>query len=138
MVLPVRAAAGAATNFGGPFGGQFEAAGKHKEAIEAWNFMAWVFATSPDPNFINAQAAVVVAQRVASMTKQEDPVSLDTLAAALAASGRFPEAVEAAKKAVTLANAQAEKSLADAISLRIKEYQQGKRYRCKRDGSDRP
>ena len=38
-----------------------------------------------------------LAQRIVSMTKQEDPLSLDTMAAALAVSGRFPEAVEAAE-----------------------------------------
>ena len=39
--------------FAEQFGRQFEAAGKHKEAVQAWNFMAWAFATSPEPRILD-------------------------------------------------------------------------------------
>ena len=90
------------------FGRQFEVAGQAKEAVRAWNFLAWAFATSPDPQTsIAAEAAdlwikeidrlpdirdpeqVILPSTCRHMTKQQDPLSLDTLAAAQAAGGRF-------------------------------------------------
>ena len=97
-------------------GGQCEAAGKHKEAVQAWNFMAWAFATSPDPHILDPVAAMVLAQRVVEKTKQQDPLSLDTLAAAQAASGQFNQAVQTAKAASNLADSLGNKPLAAAIS----------------------
>ncbi len=125
-------------NLADQFGGQFEAAGKHKEAIRAWNFMAWAFATSPDPQIVDPEAAIKLAQRVVKMTNQQEAMSLDTLAAAFAAGGHFKDAVEAAQKAMQRAKAQGDVPLADAIGRRLKLYQQGKAYRCEPDGSDRP
>ena len=120
------------------FGQQFEAAGKHKEAIRAWNFMAWAFATSPQPEILDPEAAIKLAQRVAKMTNQQEPVSLDTLAAALAASGHFKEAVRTAQTAMDQAKAQGNEPLADAIGRRLKLYQQQKAYTREPDGRDRP
>jgi len=120
------------------FGQQFETVGKHKEAIRAWNFMAWVFATSPEPKILDPEVVVKMAQRVAKMTNRQDAVSLDTLAAALAASGHFKEAVETAQTAMDQAKVQGNKPLTDAIGRRLKLYQQQKAYTCEPDGSDRP
>ena len=120
------------------FGGQFEAAGKHKESIQAWNFMAWVFATSPEPQILDPEAALVLAQRVVSMTKQQDPLTLDTLAAAQAANGQYDQAVRTAQEAIRLANSQGKLPLSNAVNRRLQFYQQGKPYRCDPNGSDRP
>ena len=105
---------------------------------EAWNFLAWAFATSPEPHILDPEAAMVFAQRVVKMTKQQDPLSLDTLAAAQAANGQFGQAVQTAQAAINLANSQGNKPLAEAISRRLPFYQQGKPYRCDPSGSDRP
>ncbi len=102
------------------------------------NFFAWVFATSPQPSILDPQEAMKLAQHVVGNTQQKDPLSLDTLAAALARSGQFPQAVQAAQIAVNLANSQGNKPLAEAISRRLQSYQQGKPYSCQIDGSDRP
>ena len=120
------------------FGGQFEANQKHLEAMQAWNFMAWVFATSPDPHLLDAEAAMVLAKRVVEMTKQQNPVALDTLAAAQAAAGHCNDAVQTAQVAINLANSQGNRPLAGAIAGRLQFYQQGKPYRCEINGSDRP
>ncbi len=117
---------------------QFEAAGKTKEAVRAWNFMAWAFATSPEPQLLDPEAAMNIARHVAvDLTKQQDPLSLDTLAAALAVNGRCPQAVQAAQAAIQLANSQGKQPLAAAISARWQAYGQGP-YRCDPSGSDRP
>ncbi len=120
------------------FGRQFEEAGKRKEALRAWNFLAWAFATSPEPQILDPEEAMKLAQYVVKVTNQQDPLSLDTLAAALAASGQYGQAVQVAQAAVRLANSSGNQPLARAISSRLQFYQQGKPYRCKLDGSDRP
>jgi len=119
-------------------GRQCEALGKHKEAVRAWTFAAWAFATSPNPHILDPAAALVFAQRVVEITKQQDPVSLDTLAAAHAANGQFAPAVQVARIAIDLASSQGNKPLAAAISRRLAVYEQGKPYRCDPAGSDRP
>ena len=37
------------------FGKQFETTGKTKEAVRAWTFLGWAFATSPEPRLIDAK-----------------------------------------------------------------------------------
>ena len=144
------------------FGGQFEVAGKHAEAAQVWNFTAWAFAASPDPHLLDLEAATawarvlriresdrlpdmrdpeaatILAQRVVAMTKQQDPASIDTLAAAHAAGGRYSQAVQAAQFAINLANSQGKKPLVEAIARRLQFYQQGRPYLCDPNGSDRP
>ncbi len=92
------------------FGSQLQAAGKTKEAVLAWNFMAWAFATSPEPRILDPEAVMYYAQFVVGITKQQDPVSLDTLAAALAAGGHYNDAVQTAQAAIKLANSQGKKA----------------------------
>jgi tetratricopeptide (TPR) repeat protein len=130
-------------NLAQQFGGQFEAAGKHKEAAEAWGFMAWVFATGPEPNILDPETALKIATKVVEMTKQPDlakqrPMALDALAAAQAAAGQYDQAAKTARTAIDLANSQGNKPLAEAISRRLQFYQQAKPYRCDPDGGDRP
>jgi hypothetical protein len=57
--------------------------------------LAWVFATGPEPQNLDLEAAMVLANRVVDMTKQQDPVSLDTLAAAETVGGHSPARVTA-------------------------------------------
>jgi tetratricopeptide (TPR) repeat protein len=120
------------------FSGQFQAVGKTKEAVRAWNFFAWTFATSPDPHMLDPKAAVDIAQHIVTLTNQADPLSLDTLATAQAASGKYQDAVQTAQAAIKLANSQGNKALAEAISRRLQSYQQEKTYRSDPKGDGRP
>jgi tetratricopeptide (TPR) repeat protein len=120
------------------FAQQFESAGQKAEAVRAWNFMAWAFATSPKPGMLDPDEALKLAQHVVEMTNQQDALSLDTLAAAQAASGKYDEAAKSAQAAIDLAKSQGNKPLADAIAGRLQSYQQGKPYRSDPDGGDRP
>ena len=54
---------------------------------------------------------------------------LNTLAAAYAEAGRFPEALAAARKALNLATQQDNQTLADALYARIALYEAGEPYR---------
>ena len=91
-------------------------AGEPKEALQLWreaaglkpdeagllNNLAWQLATHPDPTIRDGREAVVLAERACELTAHRDPNILDTLAAAYAEAGRFPEAVETARAACAL------------------------------------
>ena len=120
-------------------GQQLEAAAKIKEAVQAWNFLAWAFATSPDPRMLDPEEAMLLAQHLLTLpNQQQNPLSLDTLAAAQAAAGQYDKAQQAAQAAIGLANSQGNRALAEAIAVRLQSYKQGQPYRCNPDGSDRP
>jgi cytochrome c-type biogenesis protein CcmH/NrfG len=121
------------------FGGQLEGSGNPKAALQAFNFLAWAFATSPDPpRILDPEEAMKLARHILGVTKGQEPLALDTMAAAQADAGQYKEAVQAARAAIDLANSKGNKPLAEAISLRLQSYQQGKPYRCDLDGNDRP
>ena len=120
------------------FAGQFEREGKHQQAIEAFCMAAWIFATSPEPQLRDPQTALLMAKGVAGLTNQQDPLALDTLAAAAAANGQFDGAIAVANQAINLANSKGNKALADMISQRLNVYQRHSPYLSKPDGSDRP
>ena len=54
---------------------------------------------------------------------------LDTLAAAYAEAGRFPDAVRTAEQALAMASAKSQTGLADGLRERIKLYQAGAAFR---------
>ncbi len=112
------------------FGKRFEGDGKHDKAVRAWDMMAWIFASSPEPQMRDPQAALGIAEGIVKMTKNEDPLTLDTLAVALAVNDKYPPAVEAAQQAIDLANKQGNKQLAAAIAKRLELYKQGKPFKC--------
>jgi tetratricopeptide (TPR) repeat protein len=92
---------------------------------EAQNNLAGVLATSPEASLRNGNEAVKLAQQANRLAGGEDPIILGTLAAAYAEAGRFPEAVEAAQRALQLAGTQSNTVLADAIRSQMKLYQAG-------------
>jgi protein O-mannosyl-transferase len=71
--------------------------------IEAQNDLAWAFATSPDPTIRNAARAVSLAEGAVRSSAGKNPGILRTLAAALAESGRFSEAISVAEQAMQMA-----------------------------------
>jgi len=60
--------------------------------------------------------------------ERSDPNSLDTLAAAYAAAGRFDEAVRAASQAVELAQQQGETEMGEQIRARLVLYRDGRAF----------
>ncbi len=65
--------------------------------------LARLLAAGSDASLRNGAEAVNLAQRAAGLTKDGDPDILDVLAAACAETGRFPEALQTARKAMDLA-----------------------------------
>jgi tetratricopeptide (TPR) repeat protein len=84
---------------------------------------AWVLATSPDASVRNGVEAVKLAERAARASSDADV--LDTLAAAYAETGRFAEAVAAAKKALV----SGDSGMAEALKARLALYESGAPYR---------
>ena len=78
--------------------------------------LAWLLATSPDASLRDGFKAVELAQRAARLSGGSEPGFLDTLAAAYAEAGRFPEAVKTAEEARTLAAQRGNRALADRLA----------------------
>jgi tetratricopeptide (TPR) repeat protein len=118
-------------------GNGFYLEGKTREALEHWHEglrldpnhvpllsqTAWVLATCPQASIRNGPEAVKLAQRAVEAAGGKDPAILDTLAAALAEAGRFPEAIETTRQALALATEQNAQPLAEEIKARMSLYE---------------
>jgi tetratricopeptide (TPR) repeat protein len=93
------------------------------------NDTAWMLATDPNESFRDGAAAVELAERATDPRDGSNPALLDTLAAAYAEAGRFPEAVRAADRAAQLAAEAGNGALAGRIRARLELYRSGKPYR---------
>ena len=91
----------------------------------AAKYLAWILATSPDASLRNGPKAVELARQADTQTGGENPIVIHTLAAALAESGRFSEAVQAAQRALHLAETQSKPGLAAQIQYEMNLYQTG-------------
>ncbi len=91
--------------------------------------LAWVLATHPDAEVRNAKKAVLYAELASSVAMDQSARLYDVLAASYAEAGRFSDAVNAAQKAVELANEEDKASLAREIQDRLRGYEAGNAYR---------
>lgn len=91
------------------------------------NNVAWLMATSQDASVRNPEQAVQVAEKVCRLTQRRLPATLDTLAAAYAAAGRFDEAIRSAEEALAKSDAESEQSR--SLRERLKQYQNKIPYR---------
>jgi spermidine synthase len=91
--------------------------------------LAWLLATAPDPELRDGIRAVELARELNMATGQRVPEVMDTLAAALAETGRFQEAIDVAVPAAEFAAAQGQTELAEQIGDRIQTYQEGRPFR---------
>jgi len=91
------------------------------------NRLGWLLATSPEDDVRDAARAVEVGERAVRLTSRQDPLSLDTLAAAYAEAGRFNEAAATAHEALELEarRGTVDRALADRLSL----YTSGQKFR---------
>ena len=87
--------------------------------------LAWLLATCPDNSLRNGEQAVELAQQARMLAGTESPQLLDTLAAAYAEAGRFPEAVATAEHALNLNATKNDEPLAETIQSRLKLYEAG-------------
>ena len=90
--------------------------------------LAWLLATRAEPSQGTTADAVRYATRACELSKYGMPRAIETLAAALAARGDFPSAVERAERAVTLYVEQDNQASADEARRRLKLYRAGRPY----------
>lgn len=91
----------------------------------AQNALARILATHPEAERREPAEAVRLADRAAELTEYENPVILDTLAAAYASAGQFEKAVAAAEEAIRLSSDPAQ---AEPIRARLRLYREKKAY----------
>jgi tetratricopeptide (TPR) repeat protein len=94
-------------------------------SAETCNNLAWLLATATDASVRNGPKALALAQSVLQMTGPDDPMALQTLGAAEAATGNFKEAVNIARRALELADRQKNQSLAGSLQQEIRLYKIG-------------
>jgi tetratricopeptide (TPR) repeat protein len=96
--------------------------------VMAQNNLAWLLATCPDSSLRDGKKAVALAQQAVQLSGDKSPEILDTLAAAYAEAGRFPEAIETAKRALDFSVIQNNKPLAAAIQTQLRFYEANSPY----------
>jgi len=94
--------------------------------VAALNQAAWLLATSSDATVREPGAALELAERAVQFTESRDPNTLDSLAAALAASGQFDRAIETATLALWLATEQGNVRKAETMQRRLEAYREGR------------
>lgn len=101
----------------------FEAAlATYKSDVNLAHNLARLLSTHADTSEGDAALALTLARAVVDATGGRDPRALDTMAAALATSGRTSEAVAMSARAAALAKAQGDSDLAVQITARGREY----------------
>jgi len=94
----------------------------------AQNNLAWLLATRAPAAGGDPVRAVALAERACKHSGNRVATYLDTLAAAYAAAGRFNEAIATAEKAIEVARAVNDSSLAEKIEGRLQMYRSGHTY----------
>ncbi len=99
--------------------------------VMAQNNLAWVFATCPEASLRDGGRAVMLARQAVQLSGSSSPEILDTLAAAYAEAGRFPEAIATAKQALNLSIAKNNQPLTETIRRQIELFEANTPYREK-------
>jgi tetratricopeptide (TPR) repeat protein len=91
--------------------------------VLARNNLAWILATSSNASIRNGTKAVALAEQAVQVSAGKNPIFFRTLAAAYAESGRFSDAVAAARRSMEMATAQDNRGLVNALGREIALYQ---------------
>ena len=92
------------------------------------NALAWIYATCPKPEVRNGAEAVRLAERVCRLAGRPGVEYLDTLAAAYAEAGQFPDAIKKAEETLALAEASHDTKTAEMEQQRLELYHAGKAF----------
>ncbi len=91
--------------------------------------LAWIEATTKHAHLRNPEHAVQLARRSVELTKEKDEWKLDTLAAALAATGKFEEAISLQEKAITIIRPKGDANATADMEQRLSLYQRKQPFR---------
>jgi tetratricopeptide (TPR) repeat protein len=92
------------------------------------NNLAWLLAISPQASLRDGGKAVELARRANAQTGGNNPFILRTLAAALAETGQFSEAVDTAQRAARLAGEQSETALGAQLQSEMELYRRARPF----------
>lgn len=93
------------------------------------NELAWLLATYPDATLRDGQNAVRFAEHGCALTSGKNPTLLSTLAAAYAETGRFPEAINKAEKALVLARSAGNENIVTLSENLLAWFRANRPYR---------
>jgi len=93
------------------------------------NDLAWMLATAPQATLRNGARAVELATQASQSSGGNNPLILETLAAAYAEAGDVPNAVQTTKKALQLVETQPNAALAAALLRELQLYEVGQPFR---------
>jgi tetratricopeptide (TPR) repeat protein len=97
--------------------------------FEAYNVLAWIWATHPRAELRNGAGAIRMAEALVNAAGTPNPAYFDTLAASYAEAGRFQDAVRSAEIGVRLAEDAGQRLWAGKARARMAVYLEGKPYR---------
>jgi tetratricopeptide (TPR) repeat protein len=100
----------------------------------ALNNLAWILATAPDRKLRDGPASVNLAEQANQLTGYNQLEMISTLAAAFAEAGRFPEAIQASRKALELARRDSKADLVKQLEARMRLYQASQPYHVDEGG----
>jgi tetratricopeptide (TPR) repeat protein len=103
-----------------------EAVRLYPDDVAALNNLAWVLASSNDPEIRNGAEAVRLAEHACKLTRHQATLLVGTLAAAYAEAGRFADAVATAQKACALASKAKDQALLKKNQELLELYRAGK------------
>ena len=110
--------------------GQYEASiGALPQYHPALNNLAFILAAAPDPELRDGERAIELAKRALESGGRSNPGILDTLAAALAETGRYEEAARTAQQAAAIAEHVGLQDMAREIRSRVTTYMDGRAVR---------
>jgi len=99
------------------------------DRVSDLNLAASLLATCPDGSVRNGKDAIALADHAQTLTHAQDPAILDTLSAAYAETGRFPQAMEVERHAIAVATQQGKTSLTATLEAHLSRYQSNKPLR---------
>jgi tetratricopeptide (TPR) repeat protein len=102
------------------------------ENFHALSNLAWALATSSDPATRNGTEALELARRANELSGGSNAMVLQSLAAALAETGRFAEAVTTAEQALRFTDASSPTTLVTDLRAQLDFYAKGSPYRVKK------
>ncbi len=113
-----------------------EAIAEYREALRldpasigVLNNLAWILSTHEDASFRDGAEAVRLAEKACELTQRKEAFTFGTLAAAYAETGRFPEAIQAAEKAIELAESRNQHPLATRNRQLLASYKTNQPWR---------
>jgi len=99
------------------------------QSVSALNNLAWLLATSHNERLRNGARAIQLARQADQLSQGANALVLRTLAAGYAEAGQFGKAIESARAAIDVAQAQGDNSLAETLKQEIALYELALPYR---------